>query len=350
MQKLLAVFVLLMATGFVTSQNSEAATAIAALVKDFFINRSMNFDFIVYRCPLVKLVDKISKSVKAPTTVLRLDNINNRFFINQSAILFFNESARFYEFYQKTTAINDYPKKLYFFVYIQNFKPVDFTQFQFNLWNSAEIFNHIYFLLDDHWRKGIDLVTITTFQQPICRFYELSLLNRFSKTTKKWENRKFIVEKFRNFNGCELVITSINTSWHYFSILKEIESNLNFTSKIVSNNTTYADFSMDHHSMRMIESFYREGKNFKYYTLTHYIYVQDLVFVVSRPEPYSFLEKALLPLDAEVWWWLIGFLAFGVTVIVVVSFMSRTIRDFVFGMKVKAPLLNMMWVWMWKFA
>jgi hypothetical protein len=95
-------------------------------------------------------------------------------------------------------------------------------------------------------------------------------------------------------------------------------------------------------AMRTIESLKHEDQNYKKYALTHYVYVRNMFFLISKPKPYSFLEKALLPFDPEVWWWLIGFLAFGVMVIVVVTFMNQKKQNFVFGLKVKAPLLNMM--------
>jgi hypothetical protein len=127
-------------------------------------------------------------------------------------------------------------------------------------------------------------------------------------------------------------------------MIQAIKPNLNFSGRVINLNYDfvseidylYPQVFLSPHARRKI------GVGTSTGDMTHYVFVQDLVFVVTRPEPYSFFEKALLPLDAEVWWWLIGFLAFGVMVIVVVSFMSRTIRNFVFGMKVKAPLLNMM--------
>jgi ABC-type methionine transport system permease subunit len=78
-----------------------------------------------------------------------------------------------------------------------------------------------------------------------------------------------------------------------------------------------------------------------YIASTFTFFVVDHIFLVSRSEPYSFLEKALMPFDSEIWYWLIGFLAFGVLVIVVVSFMSQKVQNFVFGLKVRAPMLNL---------
>jgi hypothetical protein len=53
------------------------------------------------------------------------------------------------------------------------------------------------------------------------------------------------------------------------------------------------------------------------------------------------LDKALLPFDPEVWWWLIGFLTVAVVAIIVLSFMKKKVKNFVFGSNVRAPLLNL---------
>jgi hypothetical protein len=59
MQKLVIFFVLMMAAGFINSEDSGMASAIAGVIEGFFVNQSINFDFIIYRCPLIGLVDEI---------------------------------------------------------------------------------------------------------------------------------------------------------------------------------------------------------------------------------------------------------------------------------------------------
>jgi hypothetical protein len=80
---------------------------------------------------------------------------------------------------------------------------------------------------------------------------------------------------------------------------------------------------------------------YKFMTPSYNFLATDYVFLVSRSAPYSLLEKALMPFDADIWYWLIVFVAFGLMVIVVVSFMSQKVRNFVFGLNVRAPMLNL---------
>jgi hypothetical protein len=78
------------------------------------------------------------------------------------------------------------------------------------------------------------------------------------------------------------------------------------------------------------------------YTPTYRFHVIDYVFLVSRPAPYSFFEKALMPFDSEIWYWFIGFVVFGLLVIAAVSFLSQKVQNFVFGLNIRAPMLNLM--------
>jgi hypothetical protein len=99
---------------------------------------------------------------------------------------------------------------------------------------------------------------------------------------------------------------------------------------------------LKHHPLRVYEvAIDQNAENYIEYVVSYSFIVTDYVFLVSRSAPYSFFEKALMPFDIEVWYCLIGFLAVGLLVIVVVSFMSQKIRNFVFGLRVRAPMLNL---------
>jgi hypothetical protein len=193
-------------------------------------------------------------------------------------------------------------------------------------------------------------VTYTTFQQPNCRKFNQLTINRFSKATKKWETDKFAIEKFRNFNGCELKVKRIKPEELFEDqIFELIETSLNFTAKWVifyQDSNTFpteelpTDIELSIKSMRMV---LRDNQKLKWkLSITHPILDGYKLLLVSKFLPYSMLEKALLPFDPEVWWWLIGFLAVGVVSIIVVSFMREKVKTYVFGSQVRAPLLNIM--------
>jgi hypothetical protein len=101
------------------------------------------------------------------------------------------------------------------------------------------------------------------------------------------------------------------------------------------------DIMLDHHLSFARIATNENDENAMTFTTSFTFLVTDYVFLVSRSPLYSFFEKALLPFDQEVWHWLIGFLAAGLLVIVIVSFMSQKIRNFVFGLGIRAPMLNL---------
>jgi hypothetical protein len=109
---------------------------------------------------------------------------------------------------------------------------------------------------------------------------------------------------------------------------------------IVPNGKGHHDFILNKGMVRMITEATHKRRPV-YIAPAYYINTFDHVFLVTKPAPYTYFEKALLPFDDEVWFWLIGYLTVGVIVIVVVSFASRTVQRFVFGLRVKAPMLNL---------
>jgi hypothetical protein len=207
----------------------------------------------------------------------------------------------------------------------------------------------MYFLLDNKTKNTIELTTQVYFQQPNCRQFQNRTINWFSKVSKKWESRDFEIKKFRNFNGCELVVFRFEPTEYYIKNTHNfIESHLNFSSKYVIFNYFKDNFTtevLDHDihlvSERMRMSVKQNRKSDDKFTMTRHVAMSDKIIIVSRFLPYTMAEKALMPLDDEVWYWLIGFMGIGVGVIVVVSFMKKTVKDFVFGLQVKVPLLNL---------
>jgi hypothetical protein len=205
-------------------------------------------------------------------------------------------------------------------------------------------------MLDYEGEDYIELKTLVAFQQPDCRKFKKQTVNRFSKVSKKWESRNFEIKKFRYFNGCELVVSRHEPFEYYVEETHQfMESLLNFSSKWVifddfkQNFTTEVsndDFLLMSQQLRMTakDSSNSDDK----YTMTHHITVSDQIIIVSRSVPYTMFEKALMPLDDDVWFWLLGVVCVGVVVIVVLSFVRRSIRHFVIGMNVRAPLLNLL--------
>jgi hypothetical protein len=333
----------------IESKESLAATAISEIIESFQVEHSMNFDFIVYKSSLDDLAKEIAKAVKKTTKIIEIANLSTPMPIYQSAILFFYNEKNFREFYEKAHLANEFSTHYYFVVYIANFRIEDFKFFM-NVEKIQELFLFLYFLCDSDDGNHFELVTFTLFNQPKCRQEQKVVINRFSKDSKKWESQKFAIEKFRNFNGCDLVVHRPETS-KYLDVYNFIAPTLNITTiwtfqfgeDIVSDipRSQVVKFDLNYIPIpsRLISQFSIMEIRF---AATHCITFSDQTMIVSRSAPYTMAEKALMPLDNEVWYWLIGFVVFGVVVIIVVSFMRRSVKDLVIGLGVKTPLLNLM--------
>jgi hypothetical protein len=208
MLKSLSVFVFLplFATNLINSEASSAAKAIADIVKQFAVDRSIHFDLIVYRCAHENLVDEIAALVETPIRVRKLEYVDLTFSIYQSAILFLNNTTRFIEFHTRTVYVNGPLKEeMHFFVYINNTNREDFDQFFSNFGNVLYLFKNTYFMMDSEGESFIELSTFMLFQQPNCVDPNFVTINRFSKATGKWRSRSKSLETSTDAN-CWLVI------------------------------------------------------------------------------------------------------------------------------------------------
>jgi hypothetical protein len=291
-----------------------------------------------------RFLDKILETGKTPVKIVNLDSFKEKLEVERSAVLLFNKLEQFKAFSERVIIAIESPQELHFFVYIENFKREDYASLVPRFLYSL-LHNHLNFLIDFEGDDWISLMTFTTFQQPDCRAFHAVVINQFSKATKQWKNQEFSIELYRNFNGCKLVARHQRVMNHASSKLihQAIEKSLNFKTIVVDSSdpksTQRTDFAMSMFPSRAIPLFSKKGIEF---SSTSYCRITDYVLLVSRSEPYTYWEKALLPFDEEVWYWLTGLLVFSLFVIVVTSFMSQRVRDFIFGFGVRAPVLNMM--------
>jgi hypothetical protein len=336
------IFVLIMIGSYAevipVTSTMPAAKAIAEIVEKVFVARSIPFNFILIRSLHLDLVNEVAKLVETPVTILNFNDLN-LIEVNQSAIALFRNVEHYYEFRDISVLTNEYHKELHFYYFIENYKTVENYELIPELpRHPLVIFLQVNFLLRSaNGENFIDLVTFTTFQQPDHRVFHLVIINKFDFREEKWSTQTFFIEKFRNFNGCRLKMQYIGNQY-LDPVHKLIEEKLGFSSvqDFISSNGLIIDRAI----MKTSTVEQLAGRPF-YLGVAHYIMAIDNVFLVPKPAPYTYLEKALLPFESEVWFWLIGFLAVGVVVIVVVSFASKSIQRFVFGLRVKAPMLNL---------
>jgi hypothetical protein len=185
-------------------------------------------------------------------------------------------------------------------------------------------------------------------------------VNKFSKKLQKWQNEVFHIDKFNNFNGCELVVGVRHPQFNEIradvdengSFIRykgygplfnfEISKNLNykyvynFFNALKRNISTDFDFQIFGTSWRAINL----EKNHSFST-SQFTTIDDII-LISRFKPHTPFEKIFLPFEVEVWYWLIGTLTVFAVAICIFKCTPTSVQKFVFGSKVTTPFLNML--------
>jgi hypothetical protein len=223
-------------------------------------------------------------------------------------------------------------------------------------------------------KTSITLSTFVQFQKPECDEGLRTKVNEFSIATQTWKTKKFEIDKFENLNQCEIQINlmypqnlamqvnfesgKVTKIQGYTTKFNDIVSHkLNFSFsynpvrviltgnktkgevEYVSKELKHAYLSYDMNSLRKQSRY--SNRNFN--TGTKPFSKVDEIILISRFKPYTIVEKIFLPFQADVWRWLIGtLLVIALVVLAILTIATKTVQKFVFGSRVRTPLLNML--------
>lgn len=348
-------------------QNS-VASAISQVIRDSEAFQKENLAFVTFastsKLPLLNdILNEVLKKSEVLAVVVQAKG--SKIDLNQSSLLLFDTLTSYQTFSNETVLGNEHPKEFHFLVYIWNF---NFEQAgSLSTKGSLEpstLFRHQSFLVHKSNEQDLSLITFVTFQQPNCRDWKIVNVNQFSRSLNVWSSQEFFIDKFENFNNCELGITApyphqptigVNfdqenrpSIWGYgVTFNQQISRALNYSfffnphnlqTNEKFNKTRPVDFYIYSTSMRRI---FAEGANAR--VTTQRFTTVDNIILLSQNKPYSQLEKIFLPYDIEVWHFLIATICCAVAVILILKLAPKETRDFVFGEKVQTPLLNLVW-------
>lgn len=142
------------------------------------------------------------------------------------------------------------------------------------------------------------------FQQPNCQQWAATEVNRFCLKKRAWEVRDFFIQKFNNFNGCELIALVFHPNKHAaseylnfnfigdqdehlsgyavdFNIM--IARNLNYSLKMISVDMRLSKLLHESMTSESVVRFYFEIL----FWVTDYIMTTDDVILISRFQPYN---------------------------------------------------------------
>lgn len=188
--------------------------------------------------------------------------------------------------------------------------------------------------------EQIVLATITMFTRQLCNVLQITTINRFSKKKLKWPTDNFFTPVINNFHRCEqryVIYKNDSLSLMVSLVVGAAATSLNISIAEVENSSTASLFfevgtyNFDY-KMRYVTSPIFNG----YYGL-----------LIPPSEPYSPLEKLLLPFDFQIWIWFSVVFAVAYLVVFIVSNFSDTeVKVLIVGKKVKAPAVNVFLIFM----
>jgi hypothetical protein len=337
--------------------------AIREIIRDFYVNQSENFDFIIYGADTVKLGQLVTDIVKVKSgdafayKLIQVHEGKEEVWVYRSAILLFDTFNSYQDFHARAHLASDFNFKL--LVYI-----IEFEYSSEELYpapRNLRMFSIETFMTQNFRRNSLNLTTFLKFQQPNCRDFVTLHVNKFSTSEMKWETQDYFIEKFKNYNGCQLVVvipfqrapyTEVSFDQYgningirgaavdiHWAISKKLNYTLGYNFfNIESKSLLYpgfVDFELTIQPMRQLAS--TES------ALIQPIISVDSVIIASRSPTYSNFERVFMPFEHEVWICLTVTIAVSVITIVALKLTPKKVQDFVIGSEVSTPLLSFLY-------
>lgn len=224
-----------------------------------------------------------------------------------------------------------------------------------------------YFIVDEG--DFINLWTFVWYSPEKCNQLQLVLVNKFSKKTKNWDTKKFLIEKFANLYGCKLNFFFKESFPSYF-FPKFDENNEDCagytceTAKALSGKLNYtydSHIDMMHplkpkhpngiipevYDLRWLGVALAASYQMRYEKSRFYFYSTTFDFVecsiaIPKGESLDSYERIIRPFDAETWTLVVITFATAFTSIFVIKFGDNHLKDFVFGSYNSTPGLNVL--------
>ena len=253
-----------------------------------------------------------------------------------------------------------------------------FPSFDFAYSETTGFASHEYFLVNQ--RNIIKLITVEIFNHKHCNEPIVEILNTFYKPVQKWDKMLENHKKFRNFNGCNLLVLDAfgptlyfkaqsdkvfkcisqqdETCYYYIAWLaahSELQGSTvdlfqivqkigNFQSIFKIKKVKIIDQNLKRFAKIETQSLiFNQTLNCGYFP-TALILDSSYMFAVTLSESFTNYEKMLLPFDKVTWIILILTFTTAFTVVFVLKFLDRRVRNAIVGMRISSPGLNIIHV------
>lgn len=341
---------------------------LSQIVLEVFVNRSEEFDVLVFENETEyfrEVVNKVIKKTEIPLKILKVQNPETIIKLNQSAILLFKTLNLFQVFLNSSLLYNEYPKSFHFIVYIE-----DLVHFNWAIDTVSFFVMHSSFIYEALRNEIYYLVIVDSSLGAFCREKEPVAINSFIKNTRKWYMPNFFRGEKNDFKGCELTIgislpepiifdegkvaidgygkiiideiaKSLNIQCYFYGINEHVKNRYGNVPDLWDVFILASSLRKTDRLKKSTTLFIRQAKKYPAHATFPFTSV-DTVVLISQPALYTQFEKNILPFQIEVWVLLISTLMFAAGVIAVMKFTPRSQQQFVFGSRVSTPGLNLL--------
>lgn len=314
--------------------------AVSRIINSDFTNMPGKIDIVLCERALtfkVKWMDNLLRRGNKPFSFQLSTCDSEAIKLNTSTLLIFEKSE---EFEEKAERINWQTSKYNrnrHLVYIEKGSKDDVTKAVHNhFW-----IDNVAFLVNET-ESSIELASSFMFTATTCREKQLVTINRFQRSTMKWENDKFFPKKYNDMHACSLTVAKASSqTFMDFSdrVMLEMSEDLNFRIKIKEATANQVDEIIKQNAV----DFYKIHAGFIDEYFTHlFVDNEQGALLMPRGELMTAFEKFMLPFDLFTWILIFSTLLVIFISIQITGYVSRYYRDVIFGRRIGSPSMNLL--------
>lgn len=234
------------------------------------------------------------------------------------------------------------------------------------LWNLQVV--NVNIMYEEEETGEIFVETFFPFDSVKCGETTPTLINEFKQG--KFINEPFFPEKLHDLQGCQLRVATSNFSIPYsfaellpngsyhlhgrdILLIETLSQSLNFKINYVfigeegyllENGTATGPFEMllNKNADLIVADYWLKVNRLQFIDYSTPYITQQIAFVIPPGSELTSFEKFIRPLDMYTWILLVLFIAIAILVIYVVGRASTKFQDFVFGIGIRKPYMNIL--------
>lgn len=311
----------------ISESKTLASEAIKGILQQHFARKTYRVDVIYHGSASEPLVGEILRS-EIPVGVSRMSDDNPwQATLNASSVLIFDAAESFMKMCEQIEWQTHKETRHEHLVHASHLKIADLE-----LIRDGFSIDNVNFLVNET-TDSIDLVTGFMFEHKKCRRNQFATINRFMKSTMRWEHSGFYQNKYRDFHGCQLILGR-----EIFDlpakIVQAIQKSSNFR------NVTLDDGESE--EIELYQDVSPKTADYEHGVSGFSIQYVETSFFLPLGELYTPIEKLFLPFDYDVWVAIFITLLIGLAVIQIINCCSEKVQDFVYGTGIRTPTVNLM--------